>query len=339
MVTPGAPDDVEVCPARAPTAAPGRRLTTCHGDQMSINALVGHPAPSDPPSIPRCFARRTTHGRQTSAIAPSGSSSAAAATADPRFLARSTRRMSAPSRRRSATTATSTASAALSSSAATRTRCPSRLLRPPSKCSAISRVRVMLEANGGCTPAPAVSRAILTHNRCPASGSPTASSSTAEHNPPANGGVRYIPPSGGPADTTVTRWIEARANRLLQSEGGALSRLTYARARRPNTTQVYDYVDSYVRDLARHRRHGRDQAVRAPDRCRPAGRRRRRRVGRGRRPVRHQHRNRRPGRRSRLPAYADRPEWTDRGERLVVLRDGGADRARRSVRYRLRRRH
>ena len=113
----------------------------------------------------------------------------------------------------------------------------------------VSRVRVMLEANGGCTPAPAVSRAILTHNRCPASGAADGIVVTAAHHSPANGGVRYIPPSGGPADTTVTRWIEARANRLLQSEGGALSRLTYARARRPNTTQVYDYVDSYVRDL------------------------------------------------------------------------------------------
>jgi phosphoglucomutase len=113
----------------------------------------------------------------------------------------------------------------------------------------VSRVRVMLEANGGCTPAPAVSRAILTHNRCPASGAADGIVVTAAHNTPANGGVRYIPPSGGPADTSVTRWIEARANRLLQSEGAALSRLSYARARRPNTTQVYGYVDSYVRDL------------------------------------------------------------------------------------------
>jgi phosphoglucomutase len=113
----------------------------------------------------------------------------------------------------------------------------------------ISRVRVMLEANGGCTPAPAVSRAILTHNRCPANGSADGIVVTAAHNTPSNAGVRYIPPSGGPADTSVTRWIEARANRLLQSEGEALSRLRYARARRPNTTQVYGYVDSYVRDL------------------------------------------------------------------------------------------
>lgn len=115
---------------------------------------------------------------------------------------------------------------------------------------AVGRVRVMLEANGGCTPAPAVSRAILTHNRCPASGVADGIVVTAAHHPPAVGGVKYIPPNGGPADTVVTRWIEARANRLLQSEDGALSRLTYARARRPNTTQVYDYVDSYVNDLA-----------------------------------------------------------------------------------------
>ena len=86
-------------------------------------------------SISTGFGLRTTPGRQTSAIAPSVWSSAAAATADPRFAARSTRRTFAPSRRRSATTATTTASAGPSSSDTTRTRCLSQPLRPPSRCS------------------------------------------------------------------------------------------------------------------------------------------------------------------------------------------------------------
>ena len=113
----------------------------------------------------------------------------------------------------------------------------------------VSRIPVMLEANCGCTPAPALSRAILMHNRSAASVA-DGIVVTAPHKSPAVGGVKYLTPDGGPADTVVTRWIEARANRLLEAEPGTLSRLTYARARRPNTTHVYDFVESYVRDLA-----------------------------------------------------------------------------------------
>ena len=122
-------------PARARPAAPGRRAVACNGDPMTMNVLAGHSASSDSRSISTSFGLRTTHGRQTSAIAPSASSSAAAATADPRFAARSTRRTFAPSRRRSATTATTTASTVPSSSDATRTRCLSQPLRRPSRCS------------------------------------------------------------------------------------------------------------------------------------------------------------------------------------------------------------
>jgi phosphoglucomutase len=114
---------------------------------------------------------------------------------------------------------------------------------------AVNRVQVMLEANGGCTPTPAVSRAILTHNRCPGAGRADGIVVTPSHNPPGDGGVKYNPPSGGPADTAVTRWIEARANTLLSGDHWPVTRLSYARARRPNTTQVYDYTGAYVRDL------------------------------------------------------------------------------------------
>jgi phosphoglucomutase len=114
----------------------------------------------------------------------------------------------------------------------------------------INRVHVMLEANGGCTPAPAVSRAILTHNRRSPSGIADGIVVSASNNLSGDGGVKYNPATGGPAETATTRWIEARANGLLASECGALSRLTYARARRPNTIQVYDFIGSYVRDLS-----------------------------------------------------------------------------------------
>jgi phosphoglucomutase len=115
----------------------------------------------------------------------------------------------------------------------------------------VGRVHVRLEPAGGYAPAPAVARAILTHNRQPFGGVADGILVTSAPSSPGESAVKYIPPNGGPADIAVTRWIEERANRLLVSEGGGtLSYLTYARARRPNTTQGYDYVDSYVHDLA-----------------------------------------------------------------------------------------
>ncbi len=73
---------------------------------------------------------------------------------------------------------------------------------------------------------------------------------TPSHNPPEDGGFKYNPPHGGPAAAGVTRWIEDEANRLLASDLGRVPRIPYERARHAATTHAYDYVGSYVGDLA-----------------------------------------------------------------------------------------
>jgi phosphoglucomutase len=112
-----------------------------------------------------------------------------------------------------------------------------------------NRVDAMIAADGRSTPTPAISRAILTHNRrsgVRADGIVV----TPSLNPPAEGGIKYNGPTGGAVDAISTRWIEDRANALLTVDRPIVTRLTYARARRPNTTHIYDYVGGYVRDLA-----------------------------------------------------------------------------------------
>ena len=81
---------------------------------------------------------------------------------------------------------------------------------------------------------------------------------TPSHNPPEDGGVKYNPPTGGPADTAVTRWIEDRANELLAAGADAVSRESRTSGRaRADDHAAYDYVGAYVRDLAVGGRHGR----------------------------------------------------------------------------------
>ena len=72
---------------------------------------------------------------------------------------------------------------------------------------------------------------------------------TPSHNPPSDGGFKYNPPNGGPADTDVTRWIQERANKLLGARLQGVRRMTYAKARAADTTGRYDYIDGYVSDL------------------------------------------------------------------------------------------
>jgi len=111
-------------------------------------------------------------------------------------------------------------------------------------------VDAMIDANLGYTPTPAVSHEILSYN----SGRPAHFADgiviTPSHNPPEDGGFKYNPPSGGPADTDVTRWIETRANELLATATRAVARVAYERALVAATTHRHDYVDSYVGDLA-----------------------------------------------------------------------------------------
>jgi phosphoglucomutase len=115
---------------------------------------------------------------------------------------------------------------------------------------AANSVEVMVDSQGGYTPTPAISHAILRYNSGRLSGLADGIIITPSHNPPDDGGIKYNPPSGGPADTAVTRWIEERANQLLADDLGDVPRLAYARAREAGTTHTYDYVGEYVGELA-----------------------------------------------------------------------------------------
>jgi phosphoglucomutase len=114
---------------------------------------------------------------------------------------------------------------------------------------AANAVDVMLDADGGYTPTPAVSHAILCHNRGRHEHLADGIVITPSHNPPEDGGFKYNPPDGGPAGTDVTRWIEDRANALLADGLRGVARVPYARARAASTTHRHDYVGSYVGDL------------------------------------------------------------------------------------------
>jgi len=112
-----------------------------------------------------------------------------------------------------------------------------------------NRVETMVDADDGYTPTPAISHAILKYNRGRTSGLADGIVLTPSHNPPEDGGFKYNPPHGGPADTEVTGWIEASANRHLASGLKSVARIAYESARRAGTTHAHDYVGSYVGDL------------------------------------------------------------------------------------------
>jgi phosphoglucomutase len=114
---------------------------------------------------------------------------------------------------------------------------------------AANGVTVMLDAQDGVTPTPVVSHAILTYNRGRTAGLADGIVITPSHNPPEYGGFKYDPPSGGPADTGVTKWIEKTANALLADELRGVVRIPYERAIAAATAHRFDYVESYVGDL------------------------------------------------------------------------------------------
>jgi phosphoglucomutase len=114
---------------------------------------------------------------------------------------------------------------------------------------AANGVETMVDGDDGYTPTPAVSHAILRHNRGRTSGLADGIVITPSHNPPEDGGFKYNPQHGGPADADVTRPIEDDANGLLSSDLGKVARVPYERARHVTTTHAYDYAGSYVGDL------------------------------------------------------------------------------------------
>ncbi len=110
-------------------------------------------------------------------------------------------------------------------------------------------VTVMIDQDDGYTPTPALSHAILRYNRGRRDGLADGIVITPSHNPPGDGGFKYNPPSGGPADTNATKWIENQANELLAAGLERIARVPYERALKASTTHRYDYVSSYVDDL------------------------------------------------------------------------------------------
>ena len=110
-------------------------------------------------------------------------------------------------------------------------------------------VDVMLAEGDEYTPTPAVSHAILGHNRGRTTGLADGIVITPSHNPPADGGFKYNPPNGGPAGADVTGWIEAAANALLELEVAGVERMAHARALLAPTTHRHDYLGAYVVDL------------------------------------------------------------------------------------------
>ena len=112
-----------------------------------------------------------------------------------------------------------------------------------------NEVDVMIDERGGYTPTPVISHAILSYNRNRKSGLADGIVITPSHNPPEDGGFKYNPPNGGPADTNVTTWIERAANALLESNLDGLRRISYDRARKSPHVRRHDYAGSYVSDL------------------------------------------------------------------------------------------
>ncbi|MBD8880946.1 alpha-D-glucose phosphate-specific phosphoglucomutase [Rhodanobacter sp. 7MK24] len=115
---------------------------------------------------------------------------------------------------------------------------------------AAHEVEVRASAGDEFTPTPAVSHAILAHNRGRSTGLADGIVITPSHNPPDNGGFKYNPPNGGPADTGITDWVQHRANELMEGGLKQVRRVPFAQARRASTTQEHDYLGAYVADLA-----------------------------------------------------------------------------------------
>ena len=110
-------------------------------------------------------------------------------------------------------------------------------------------VAILADARNGWTPTPALSHAILTHNANPATARADGIIITPSHNPPADGGLKYNPPHGGPADTDATSWIAERANELLANGLRGVNRTTLGTARLAGKIGAFDFMASYVNDL------------------------------------------------------------------------------------------
>ncbi|MFD9590795.1 MULTISPECIES: phosphoglucomutase (alpha-D-glucose-1,6-bisphosphate-dependent) [unclassified Streptomyces] len=130
----------------------------------------------------------------------------------------------------------------------------SHALSEPAKVTALEvfaahGVTVLLDSEDGYTPTPAVSHAILTHNRSRTTGLADGVVVTPSHNPPGDGGFKYNPPNGGPAGSEATSWIQDRANELIRDGLKDVRRVSYTQALNAPGTGRYDFLGAYVADL------------------------------------------------------------------------------------------
>ena len=114
---------------------------------------------------------------------------------------------------------------------------------------AANNIATIIQRDDGVTPTPVVSRAIIVHNRGLKRGLADGIVITPSHNPPEDGGLKYNPPNGGPADTDVTRWVQDRANDLLKKDNADVRRLPFEKAIKAPTTRQEDLITPYVDDL------------------------------------------------------------------------------------------
>jgi len=115
---------------------------------------------------------------------------------------------------------------------------------------AANGVETVIQRDDGFTPTPSISRAILVYNRGRNDRLADGIVVTPSHNPPADGGFKYNPPEGGPADTDITDWVQGRANDLLRSGNRSVIRISYVEAIKAATTREVDLLGPYVDDLA-----------------------------------------------------------------------------------------
>src|SRR5580698_6313132 len=114
---------------------------------------------------------------------------------------------------------------------------------------AANNVQVMIAPDGEYTPTPAVSHAIINYNRNRQKGLADGIVVTPSHNPPDDGGFKYNPPNGGPADTEITKFVETRANEFLENGLKGVKRVLLERALKADTTHRHDFIAEYVEDL------------------------------------------------------------------------------------------
>ncbi|NMC63691.1 MAG: alpha-D-glucose phosphate-specific phosphoglucomutase [SAR324 cluster bacterium] len=112
-----------------------------------------------------------------------------------------------------------------------------------------NNVNVFMQKDNGFTPTPVISYSILSYNKGRKEGLADGIVITPSHNPPEDGGFKYNPPSGGPADTSITNWIQDRANEIIRESGKAVKRIPFESAIKSSSTKLYDFVQPYVEAL------------------------------------------------------------------------------------------